>query len=334
MRQCLPSTAVPAGSGCAESCTRRSPEQPPEMSDNEPNIPAETDADAPTEADDRRRARHPRSQGAAHADPGRRPGRPDRRLPAGQAGPARDPVRGRGPGRRHRQDRGPRRPRRRVPLRPRRPPLLHQGPGGRRPLARDHARGVPQAPAHVAHLLEQEVPGLPAARPGRDQEARPDRADALHGLLPDRQGEAQGRGEDLRAVGHQPLRQAPVRQLLPLLHREGVGHAGVGDPRRLGRPADQGPVVLQRRQGRVLRQQGRRDQVADLRVQLPALRPRPDVGDHDRRHQAPRRRDPHEHAGREAPRRERQGHQGDRRRQGVRVQPGHLARCRCATWPA
>ena len=109
---------------------------------------------------------------------GRRPRRSDRRLPAGQAGPARDRVRGRGPGRRHRQDRGPRRAGRQVPLRPRRPPLLHQGEGGRRPLARDHARGVPQAPAHVADLLEQEVPRLPAAGHGRDQEARPGRADA------------------------------------------------------------------------------------------------------------------------------------------------------------
>ena len=53
--------------------------------------------------------------------------------------------------------------------------------------------------------------------------------------------------------------------------------------RRVGRPADQGPLVLLRRQGRVLRQQGQQDQVADRRVPLPALRPGPDVGDDGRR---------------------------------------------------
>ena len=124
------------------------------------------------DAKDHIRAGHARPQGHAHADHRRRPRRSHGRLPAGQAGSARDRVRGGGPGRRDRQDRGPRRPRWQVPLRPRRASLLHEGEGGRRPLARDHARGVPQAPAHVAHLLEQEVPRLPAARPGRDQEAR------------------------------------------------------------------------------------------------------------------------------------------------------------------
>ena len=81
-------------------------------------------------------------------------------------------LRGRGPGRRHRQDRGARR----LPLRPRRPPLLHQVQGGRRPLARGDEGGVPQAPAHVADLLERQVPRLPAQRHGRHQEARPGRA--------------------------------------------------------------------------------------------------------------------------------------------------------------
>ena len=72
--------------------------------------------------------------------------------------------------------------------------------------------------------------------------------------------------------------------LLQDLHREAVGRLDRRDPRRVGSPADQGPVVLLRRQGRVLRQQGQQDQVADLGVQLPALRPRPDVGADDRRH--------------------------------------------------
>ena len=45
-------------------------------------------------------------------------------------------------------------------------------------------RGVPAPPAHVAHLLERQVPRLPARRHGRHQEARPDRADPLRPLLP------------------------------------------------------------------------------------------------------------------------------------------------------
>ena len=82
-----------------------------------------------------------------------------------------------------------------------------------------------------------------------------------------------GREDTFEAVGLQPLRQAAVPALLQDLHREAVGRPGHRDPGRVGRPADQGPVVLLRRQGRVLRQRGQQDQVADLRVQLPALRP-------------------------------------------------------------
>ena len=68
--------------------------------------------------------------------------------------------------------------------------------------------------------------------------------------------------------------------------------------RRVGGPAHQGPVLLLRRQGRVLRQQGRQDQVADRRVPLPALRPRPDVGDDGRRDHRRGRRGPPQRAGR------------------------------------
>ena len=69
---------------------------------------------------DPRRQRHPR---ASDSRARRRPRRPDCRVSPRQGGPARRRRRSRMAGRRHRQDRGPRR----LPLRPRRPPLLHQG---------------------------------------------------------------------------------------------------------------------------------------------------------------------------------------------------------------
>ena len=99
-------------------------------------------------------------------------------------------------------------------------------------------------PAHVAHLLARQVPRLPAQRAGRHQEARPGRAHALPALLPVGRDHAQGPRGQPRAVGLQPLRQAALPALLHVLHREGVGRAGLRGARRVGRPADQGPVVL------------------------------------------------------------------------------------------
>ena len=125
----------------------------------------------------------------------------------------------------------------------------------------------------------------------------------LPGLLPVGGGQAQGPRGHVRGVGLQPLRQAALPPLLQDLHREAVGRLGDRDPRRVGGPADQGPVVLLRRQGGVLRQRGQQDQVADLRVQLPPLRPRPDVGADDRRHPRPRRRGSAQRAGDQAGRR-------------------------------
>ena len=114
-----------------------------------------------------------------------------------------------------------------------------------------------------------------------------------------------GEEDEPRAVGLQPLRQAPVRALLQVLHREGVGRPVHRDPLGVGGPAHQGPVVLERGQVRLPGQQGQQDQVADQRVPLPALRPRADVGDDDRRHPPPRRR--------RAPRRPGLAHPGQRR---------------------
>ena len=216
---------------------------------------------------------------------GRRTGRPDGGLSAREEGAPGGRARGRGPGRRDRQDGGPRR----LPLRPRRPPLLHQGQGGRRALARDHEGGVPGAPAHVADLLEQEVPRLPAARHRRDQEARSRRAHAGVPLLPLGAGQAEGARGHLRAVGVQPLRQAPVQPLLQVLHGEGVGRPDLRDPGGVGGPAHQGPVVLQRGQVRLLRQPRQQAHEPDRQVQLPALRARSDVGADDRGHRDARR---------------------------------------------
>ena len=78
----------------------------------------------------------------------------------GQAGRDVARPRGRGPGRRAREDRRARR----LPLRSRRPSLLHEVGRGRHALARDPRRRVPAAPAHVPHLLEQPLPRLSAAR--------------------------------------------------------------------------------------------------------------------------------------------------------------------------
>ena len=147
------------------------------------------------------RRHHPRE---ARRRARRRPGGPDRRLPALQAGQVGDRARGDRHGRRHRPHRGARR----LPLRPRRPPLLHQGQGGRRPLARDHEGGVPQASAPEPDLLAQEVPRVPAPGHGRDQEARPGRPDQGAALLPRGGGQAQGPRGHVRGVGLQPLRQA------------------------------------------------------------------------------------------------------------------------------
>ena len=133
----------------------------------------------------------------------------------------------------------------------------------------------------------------PLQRPGRDQEARPGRADALP-ASPTCGPRSSRRATRTTSRSGSPTASASASTTTsssPTPRRSGAcPHRA---PRRVGRPADQGPVVLQRRQGRVLRQQGQQGQVADLRVPLPALRPRPDVGDDDRRdHRRARRRGP------------------------------------------
>ena len=193
-------------------------------------------------------------------------GRPLRRRP-----------RGRGSGRRAREDGRDRR----LPLRSRRPPLLHEVDRGRHALARDSRRRVPAAAADVADLLEQPLPRLPAARAGRRPQARAGRADALPRVVPEGRRDAEGEGRVVRGLGLEPVRQAPLRALLQVVHREALGRPDDGDPRGVGRTADQGPVVLLGREGRLLRQQGKQGQEPHLGVQLPALRARADVGRDD-----------------------------------------------------
>ena len=115
----------------------------------------------------------------------------------GQAGRERARLRGGRPGRRPREDGRARR----LPLRPRRPPLLHQVDRGRHALARGARRRVPAAPAHVAHLLEQPLSRLPAPRAGRDPQARPGRAAALHGVVRSRGGAARTRSTTRSRTG-------------------------------------------------------------------------------------------------------------------------------------
>ena len=50
---------------------------------------------------------------------------------------------------------------------------------------------------------------------------------------------------DLRGVGDRPLRAAALRHVLPLLHAEGLGHPGLGDPGGVGGPADQGLLAAE-----------------------------------------------------------------------------------------
>ena len=143
-------------------------------------------------------------------------------------------------------------------------------------------------------------------------------------LLPLGGREAQGPGGELRAVGVQPLRQAAVPPLLQVLHREGLGRPDDRAARRVGRPADQGPVLLQRRQGRLLRQQGQQDQVAHRQVPVPPLRPGPDVGDDDRAHHRDGRRGAPRGARHEARGRRRRGRGGPHPRRGHRAPRRHL----------
>ena len=126
-------------------------------------------------------------------------------------------------GRRHQPDRRARR----VALRHRRPPVLHQGPRGRGALARDPpGRRLPPAPAAEPHLLPRQVLRLPHPAAERPAEPRPGRGRSLRALLPLDQGPAAEGHIAARGLRRRQLRLAALPALLQDLQREGLGGAG------------------------------------------------------------------------------------------------------------
>ena len=141
----------------------------------------------------------------------------------------------------HRRARG-------LALRHRRPPVLHQGRGGRGPLARDPARrGLPAAAADEPDLLPRQVLRLPAEGQQRAAQPRPRRGRPLRRVLRLGPGPAaEGPDDTLEGWVIGPVRPAALQHLLQDLQREGLGGAGQRDPGRLGRPAHQEPLALER----------------------------------------------------------------------------------------
>ena len=100
------------------------------------------------------------------------------------------------------------------------------------------------------------------------------------------EGPPAGGHEQPRGLLREPVRLAALRALLPPLQREGLGRPHQGDVGRLRRPAVEGHVAHDRDR-RVAHAegdqgaagQGRAGHVAHRVVQLPEVRPRPDVGE-------------------------------------------------------
>ena len=149
------------------------------------------------------------------------PGRLDGGLDAREAGCAAAGARAGLPGRRHR-------PHGRIqglPVRHRRPSLLHQGRRRSEAVA-EHARARDAAaPSPLADLLRRQVLRLPAeaderADGARDRQRVP-RAPQLP-LDPDQADQARGQ---LRGLGVESLRPPALQHLLQDLHGEGLGHS-------------------------------------------------------------------------------------------------------------
>jgi len=202
-----------------------------------------------------------------------RPGRADGCARAGAARTLGDGLRGR----LHRRRARPHGALQRLPLRHRRPPLLHEAQAGRPPVAGDARRRAPRPAAPVAHLLRPPVLPLPAGRDGRDPTVGPPRVGALRALVRTLSRRSPERPGDLRGVGDDPLRPPPVRRVLPLVHREGLGDPRQRDPLGVGGAADQELLALQGPPQHPAGAARARDD-ADRRVPVPTARARTDVG--------------------------------------------------------
>ena len=211
--------------------------------------------------------RHRRGAGRAHR--GARARAPGRR------------ARGAGAGRHRRRPR-PHRALQGLSLRHGRASLLHQGRRGAEDLAGGPRRRIPAAPPAVADLLQRPVLQLPAQAAQRAGRAGPRAGRARHAQLSALAALPVHGGAHLRAVGDQPVRPAPVRDLLQDLYREGLGHLVLGAARRVGGPADQGPVAPVGG-GQHVREAAADDQDPHRGVRLPAAGAGHDVARRGRR---------------------------------------------------
>ena len=115
---------------------------------------------------------------------------------------------------------------RRVALRHRRPPLLHQGQAGRRLLARDPRGRRVHAPSPVEpHLLPGQVLRLPHQAGERPPQPRAGRGRPLRPVVPVGAGAPAEGPVDARGLRRLELRVAPLRPLLRDVQHQGVGRA-------------------------------------------------------------------------------------------------------------
>ena len=179
---------------------------------------------------------------------GRRTGRADRRLRAGQSRSAPGRRRGRRRGRRHQPDRRARR----LAVRHRRPPLLHQGPGRSRTLWHEILpdEDFLLRPRMSRIFYKGKYYDYPLKAGERPEEPGPEGGLPLRALVPVGPDPTAQGPDQLRGLAGRPVRLAPLPHLLQDLHREGLGRAGQRDAGRLGRPAGEEPRP---RQGRAQR---------------------------------------------------------------------------------
>ncbi len=192
-------------------------------------------------------------------------------------------------------------------------------------MARDPRRRPARAAQDVPHLLPRGVFRL--SPPARQRPGGPGgrRIGARAGELRSRAAVSRRRRTHVRYLGEQPVRPAPLRDLLQDLYREGLGHAVLGDQRGVGCPANQEPRSDDRDQECAARQPRRRrpgGHQSHRALSLSASRARHDVGAVPGHGGGRRRAHPPEYAGRPDPARWRPGARRRRPRPGWR----HAAR--------